>query len=465
MPTSLDLMKSAYKKISLFVTAILICFNVSAQTTDSSYNYVQPFSKGSAFRTWSVGLNGGVLAPFNEDYTNAGYQPGYGGYIKDQILSTFGIQAGFLAGRAQGNNAANGQFSKYVTTLDYAVDLSVNITLANINWRHKKGVIQPYFTGGYGYMGYEPELTTAGPVAGRVTFPFKNNGGNVQSFYVPVGTGIKFTLSHDISLDLGFQVDLVASDNFDGLNYGTRNDEFYYAHIGLEIALGNSKKPQLATHNPVASMRTEYLMVEKALQLQIDAQKAQIDKLKSDLAAKIELINSANANLTNFAKLTTDSDGDGVPDLFDKCPNTPAGTIIDGSGCPLILPAKQPDVKVYVTEEDKKVVKEAVDNLQFDFGKATIRAVSFETLERLAKLLKEKNLSLKLAGYTDNVGPDAVNVRISTQRAEAIKSYLVAKGVSPLKIEAIGYGKENPIASNNTGEGRQLNRRVEFNVY
>ena len=76
-----------------------------------------------------------------------------------------------------------------------------------------------------------------------------------------------------------------------------------------------------------------------------------------------------------------------------------------------------------------------------------------------------KGFSLKLAGYTDNVGPTNVNLKLSQDRAQAVKSYLVSKGVSPSRIEATGYGRENPIASNSTPEGRKQNRRVEFELY
>ena len=286
---------------------------------------------------------------------------------------------------------------------------------------------------------------------------------------MPVGVGLKINVSNSISVDLGYTVSLINADDFDGFIFGTRNDEIAYMHAGLEFAIGNHKKPQLATHNPVNSMRTEYLKIERSLIIRINAQAAQIDALKSEIATKNESISSANASLIKF---TTDSDGDGVPDIFDKCPGTPAGTVIDGSGCPLVLTAvttvpKQVEAArtVIVTEQEKKIVKDAVDNLQFDFDKATIRAVSFETLNKLAKLLSERGLNLRLSGYTDNMGPDAVNLKISKDRAEAVKTYLVSKGVNPSKIEANGFGKENPVASNNTLEGRILNRRVEFNLY
>jgi OOP family OmpA-OmpF porin len=120
---------------------------------------------------------------------------------------------------------------------------------------------------------------------------------------------------------------------------------------------------------------------------------------------------------------------------------------------------------VYVTEEDKKVVNEAVKNLEFDFNKATIREHSLPSLDRLAALLVQKNFSLKLAGYTDNVGSVAANLKLSRERANAIKDYLVSKGAPAGNITAEGYGKAHPIATNKTEYGRQLNRRVEFSIY
>jgi OOP family OmpA-OmpF porin len=464
-------MNSNFKKAASLITGVLLAGSAFAQTPDSNAvnsNYVKPFSSTSAFRTWSIGVSAGVMTPFtpfrsdNRDFLKASTQLGYGAYVKDQILPSFGIQANFLKGKVEGDNSANGAYSQYVTSIDYAAELSGVFTLANISWQHKNGVIQPYLSAGFGLTAYKPQLSTPGPSASRFSFPAKANGESIKSAYIPVGIGLKINLSPTINLDLGYQVNFMDADNFDGFDFGPSNDKFSYAHAGLEFALGSRSKPQLATHNPVASMRSEYLMDEERLQRQVDAQKAQNDQLRSDLNSTRNDLSAVNANLTKF---TIDSDGDGVPDFFDKCPNTPAGTKVDGSGCPLPVAVNKPDVKVYVTEEDKKVVKEAIKNLEFDFGKATIREHSFPSLDRVAQLLIDKNFSLKLAGHTDNVGSVSANLKLSKDRAEAIKNYLVNKGANPSRIEATGYGKEQPIATNKTAAGRQLNRRVEFTLF
>jgi len=333
--------------------------------------------------------------------------------------------------------------TSYNTKLDWSAALKANFTLANINWFSHKGAIQPYLSAGAGYMGYKTTVTnnTGGAIA--------TSNGTSKEWFIPVGLGFKFNLGSGVNLDLGYAVNFVQTDNFDGLNAGNNNDRFSYAHIGLEFALGSSKKPQLATYNPVNSMRTEYLWKSQQLQAQVDAEKAANAQLRSDLDA-------TNANV---AKLTIDSDGDGVIDLNDKCPNTPAGTKVDGSGCPLAKPV------VVVTEEDRRVVRDAISNLEFDLGKSTIREKSFPSLDRVARLLVDKNFSLKLAGHTDNTGSKDLNMRLSKDRAEAIKTYLVEKGANASRIEATGYGQLQPIATNKTAAGRQQNRRVEFTLY
>ena len=80
-------------------------------------------------------------------------------------------------------------------------------------------------------------------------------------------------------------------------------------------------------------------------------------------------------------------------------------------------------------------------------------------------MLVKKNFSLKLAGHTDNVGSNEANMRLSKDRAESIKNYMISQNVKSGKIEAVGYGETQPVATNKTDAGRQKNRRVEFTLY
>jgi len=465
-------MKTNLKRASLLVSGLLVGGRLLAQTADTtkaSGDYVKPFSGSGAYRTWSIGISGGALTPYTifgsknrGDFTSPNGNLGYGADIKYQVTPAVGFEVDYLGGKLSGddshpNAAGISPYSSFSTTIHYAASLNTDIIVGNISWHNNRSAIQPYLTSGVGTMNYTPVITSAD----GSTADFKTTGnGSINEIYWPVGVGLKFNIANGVNLDLGYQVNFAFSENLEGYPYGGADDRFSYAHIGLEFALGSRSKPQLAVHNPVSSMRQEYLwqnqQTRTELETQLAAQRAQNDQLRTDL-------NTANAN---FAKLTMDSDGDGVSDFFDKCPNTPPGTKVDGSGCPLPVPVvQQPDTKVYITEQDKKVVSEAVKNLDFEFNKATIKPGSFPTLDRLADLLNTKHFNLKLAGYTDNVGGAAYNLRLSKDRAQAVKDYLVGKGVSDSQIQSEGHGKSNPIASNKTAAGRALNRRVEFTLF
>ena len=112
-------------------------------------------------------------------------------------------------------------------------------------------------------------------------------------------------------------------------------------------------------------------------------------------------------------------------------------------------------------KKEKGIVQEAVDNLLFKMNKAVIEESSYESLNKVAELLKNNEKSLELIGHTDSVGSSAYNQTLSENRANAVKDYLVSQGVTN-EISAIGKGEDSPIADNNTTEGKALNRRVEF---
>ncbi|HLG39576.1 MAG TPA: OmpA family protein [Chitinophagaceae bacterium] len=133
------------------------------------------------------------------------------------------------------------------------------------------------------------------------------------------------------------------------------------------------------------------------------------------------------------------------------------------------IPALGPD-EFYTEPFNVNVKFEAaktytLDNVHFDFGKATLRPESFSELEELVAYLKNKdNVKIEIAGHTDNVGKDADNLKLSQQRADAIRNYITRKGIAPARVTANGYGAAEPVADNETEEGRQLNRRTEVRI-
>lgn len=146
-----------------------------------------------------------------------------------------------------------------------------------------------------------------------------------------------------------------------------------------------------------------------------------------------------------------DSDNDGVLDKDDECPEV-AGPVAN-NGCP------EPDVQVM------NELNEYSRTVLFDLNKATIREESKETLQSVAEIMQEyPNVTFYIEGHTDSTGEASYNEQLSKERAQAVKDFLVEQGVSEDHLVAEGYGESQPIASNNTREGRQENRRVEITL-
>lgn len=106
-----------------------------------------------------------------------------------------------------------------------------------------------------------------------------------------------------------------------------------------------------------------------------------------------------------------------------------------------------------------------LENVEFDFGKATLRPASYATLNDLVEFLQRKSdEKIEIGGHTDNVGSEAKNKILSLERARSIVAYLVSKGIDPARLTAKGYGSMEPVEENNTEAGRQKNRRSEVKI-
>lgn len=144
-----------------------------------------------------------------------------------------------------------------------------------------------------------------------------------------------------------------------------------------------------------------------------------------------------------------DEDADGVDDTKDKCPGTASGTRVDAAGCPILF-----------TDDRTPVV---LRDVTFETGRSVLRPASFAALDQVAaSLVANPTIRIEVAGHTDAVGSDESNLRLSQQRADAVRAYLIEKGVAADRMTAQGYGETRPVASNATAEGRAQNRRVEL---
>lgn len=141
-----------------------------------------------------------------------------------------------------------------------------------------------------------------------------------------------------------------------------------------------------------------------------------------------------------------DSDGDGIPDMFDQCPGTAAGTRVDSVGCPL---------------EDTL----RIHGVLFDFDSDRLHPNARRLLDPVAEIFSRyPDLQVEIAGHTDNIGSADYNQDLSDRRAESVREYLVSQGIASSNLTTAGYGFSEPMASNDTEEGRQENRRVEIRI-
>lgn len=172
-----------------------------------------------------------------------------------------------------------------------------------------------------------------------------------------------------------------------------------------------------------------------------------------------------------------DSDGDGVPDSRDKCPNTPKGAPVDADGCPLDSDGdgvpdyrdKCPNTRsgAKVDEWGCEIMADITIDLvndEFAFDSAKLKPDMKKALDDVAAKVKATpgDEHLTIIGHTDSVGSDAYNQRLSERRAKSTKDYLVKKGVAGDHITTAGRGESQPIADNKTKAGRAKNRRVEI---
>lgn len=151
-----------------------------------------------------------------------------------------------------------------------------------------------------------------------------------------------------------------------------------------------------------------------------------------------------------------DSDGDGVLDDRDKCPNTPAGVRVDANGCPLDS-GKEASVN--------PVGSWAIKGIRFDYNKWDIKPEYVGVLDENVTVLEmNPTFTIEIQGHTDSIASEEYNQGLSEKRAESVKGYFVSKGISEGRIATRGFGKLRPIASNDTPEGRAQNRRIEIEV-
>jgi len=225
----------------------------------------------------------------------------------------------------------------------------------------------------------------------------RENAGNKDSIFIDAGAGVKFKFNDTISL----KTEAIYMDKYNAKRY----DSNLVVMAGLTFAFGDfAQKPA-----PVVKKETpKPVVVEKEVPKPVVVPK--------------------------------DSDKDGVINTLDKCPNTPLNAKVDANGC-----AKMITLKVNFKSDSTELVNK-----------------SSQSVDAFVEFLKvQKSYKTQLEGYSDSRGNDEYNLKLSQNRADAVKDLIISKGISADRVTAKGMGEVNPIADNTTAEGRAQNRRIE----
>ena len=442
--------------VSLMAVGIASAQTDSTKKTSDAAGPAKLFGGAGQYNTWSVGVNVGVTGSsvltggFNK-FNQSQPSLGFGISVKDQLSHAFGIQLDVHAGQIKGRQdqspnandpGATTTVTDFVTGTAYegfktnfvSGSLSGVVNFGNINFLHRANSVNFYASAGFGYMIYDPAPST--DLTNYVKWS-SVSGHKVKEVYVPVGVGVKFRASDHLDFNVGYTENFVDAFNVTGVHAKyPSNDKYSYGYVGLEYTLGSSSKPSLEWANPVAIMYDE--LYDAALRAEVEALKGRVTNVE----------NAVN-------DLKKDSDGDGVADQFDKCPNTPAGSVVDGAGCPIKFPEP-------AAVDSAKKVANPYGNIQFEFDSSVLKTSSYPVLDATSADMRANSSTVTLAGYASSEGTAAHNMRLSKDRANSVKTYLVNSGVDAKRLKVKGFGETHPIADNSTEEGRIANRRVEF---
>jgi len=356
----------------------------------------------------------------------------------------------------------------YGAELNFILSFS-NLYIANADKWHVTG----YF--GAGYHQYDSALyekLSDGSNSLLIDFgknPARNSINEASSIYLSAQIGVKYRINKRVDLEFRPSWYFNYEDHLDATISNKQDWEtFFVTHVGVVVKLGKKKVFTIWGDNKKEP--------ENKFKIVDTDKDGVIDELDNDPNTPLGVQVYGNGT-------PVDSDQDGVPDYIDKCIFEKGR--VDNDGCPFIgdkdrdgIPDRDdkcPEVKglerfegcpdansLRVTE--LVTVMSYSKNIYFNTDSNSIRSGFYYTmLDDVAEImLKNKDVTFSVSGYTDNVGSEDYNLKLSQRRSNEARNYLIERGVEADRISAKGYGKANPKYSNSTEQGKQLNRRVEI---
>jgi len=326
------------------------------------------------------------------------------------------------------------------------------------------------------------------PIEGTKLLPYAFIGGGYQ---IVSGSGYKDDKVADIGLGAKYPIvgNLNTFAELRGLRDFGNNDNHYGFLLGFlynfggddEAVTEDTETPQpTATAVAVDSdndgvVDTEDKCPNTLAGVKVDANGCPLDSDNDGVADSLDKCpNTPEGAVVDTNGCPLDSDHDGVYNGLDKCPNTPEGAVVDTNGCPLDSDHdgvyngldKCPNTPAGFEVDKNGCALTFNFEIKFDTDSAKIKPAYMAKIIRFANFLKQNpKYKAEIQGYTDNVGNAAYNQKLSERRAKAVYEALIKLGVSKSRLSYKGYGEANPVASNDTEEGRAKNRRVVAKLY
>jgi OOP family OmpA-OmpF porin len=332
--------------------------------------------------------------------------------------------------------------------------------------------------GGYGIEGlyhFFPQSHVVPFLAvgiGGIHYDFENSG-NMNKLSVDYGGGVKlffpdsvakFFLADDVALRADVRHILPLNDRY--------NDFLYTAGISFSFG-GKDKKCVDSDGDGVC----DYLdkCPNTPIGVAVDRDGCPLDSDEDGVPDYLDKCpDTPKGCVVDKNGCPIDSDKDGVPDCLDKCPDTPKGCIVDKDGCPLDSDKdgvndcldKCPNTPAGAIVDKDGCMHEKITmnlNVEFDYDKSDVKDKYNGEIKKVTDFMKEfPKTTAVIEGHTDSTGSNEYNQKLSERRANSVRQYIIKNfGIKASRLTATGYGETKPIATNDTDEGRQRNRRVQ----
>ena len=465
------------KKIT--IASFLLAFTFAVSTVNA-----QSVFPNAGAQKWSLGVQVGPNLLHGDNNESTAMAMGFGLNVKYSISHTFGMRFVFDMGTLEGERTITPALGNMTLGNDYmAISLQPVFTWGNIS-HLKTRKLQMYGFTGAGILMSSTSITYPSPAAGT------DVSADTSFYFVPVGFGLKYKLSPKFDLGAEYGYNFVLSDAADGIDpaaHANKNADMFSA-IRLTFAYkfgGKKGEEGDDTHrdwiNPLEGLYTTVKdNTEKVDKVSKDTDGDGV----SDMFDKEE--DTPADAIVDGAGRELDADGDGIPNSKDAEPNTPFGAEVDEDGKGVdddgdgvyngIDVENNTESDMLVNHQGIGIMKKELagklgasagilPTVFFELNSNVVSYKDYPALQQVAEYMKKNSgLKLQIIGHADYTGSDSYNEKLGQERADAVKAILVEFGAPAANLEAKTKGEKEPITSKKSANARAANRRVQFMI-